>query len=192
MSDSNCTKKLDSLFYESDTAYIGAKSKEPGHQGMGTTKQPILTILSTGEENKYPYYLKLFPIPMDSSVNVKMCFQKGAELSKDRVLNTDGKSTYNCLKKDLTVFNVHVNYKEPNHRLYWLNIVIGNIQNQITGIYHGIAKRDLSLFLAEQEYRFNHRYTGAEMMNKIRKYFSTSYPCPRRVIVSTLNALMHV
>ena len=24
MSDSNCTKKLDSLFYESDTAYMGS------------------------------------------------------------------------------------------------------------------------------------------------------------------------
>jgi len=189
MSDSNCTKKLDSLFYESDTAYMGSKSKEPGHQGMGTTKQPFLAILSTGEENKYPHYLKLFPIPVDSSTNIKECFLKAAELSMDRTLNTDGKSTYNTLKDDLTVVNVHVDYKDPNHRLYWLNTVIGNIQNQIIGIYHGIAKRDLPLFLAEQEYRFNHRYTGSAMMDKICKYFSSSYPCPRRVISKILDAL---
>ena len=189
MSDSNSTKRLDSLFYESDTAYIGSKAKEPGHQGMGTTKQPFLTILSTGEENKYPHYVKLYPIPVDSSINIKTCFLKAAELSTDRTLNSDGKTTYNCLKDDLTVCNFHVDYKDPNHRLYWLNIVIGNIQNQIIGIYHGIAKRDLPLFLAEQEYRFNHRYTGSGMMDKVRKYFSSSYPCPRKVIAKILDAL---
>ena len=99
------------------------------------------------------------------------------------------KTTCNCLKDDLTVCNFHVDYKDPNHRLYWLNIVIGNIQNQIIGIYHGIAKRDLPLFLAEQEYRFNHRYTGSGMMDKVRKYFSSSYPCPRKVIAKILDAL---
>ena len=112
-----------------------------------------------------------------------------AEMSTDRTLNTDSKNTYNCLKDDLTVCNFHVDYKDPNHRLHWLNIVIGNIQNQIVGIYHGIAKRDLPLFLAAQEYRFNHRYTGSGMMDKVRKYFSSSYPCPRKVISKILDAL---
>ncbi|MBR4445476.1 MAG: hypothetical protein IKS37_06255, partial [Solobacterium sp.] len=57
----------------------------------------------------------------------------------------------------------------------------------ITGIYHGVSKRDLPLFLAEQEYRFNHRFTGQEIMNKIRGYLSSSYPCPKRSIISALN-----
>ena len=188
MRDSGNTWKLDDMFYESDTAYIGSKSKEPGHKGMGTTKQPFLAILSTGEENKYPHYLKLFPIPVDSSDNIKPYFQKAVVMSKDRILNTDGKTTYNCLKKDLTVFNYHVDYSEKDHRLYWLNIVIGNIQNQITGTYHGVSKRDLPLFLAEQEYRFNHRFTGQEMIDKISSYLTSSYPCPKRAIISALNA----
>ena len=43
MSDSNSTKRLDSLFYESDTAYIGSKAKEPGHRsGMGFRRQEFL------------------------------------------------------------------------------------------------------------------------------------------------------
>lgn len=190
MKDSNSTKKLDSLFYESDTAYIGAQSKEPGHRGMGTTKQPVLTILSTGEENKYPHFLKLFPIPVDSADNIKPCFLESVVLSAGRVLNTDGKSTYNCLKGDLKVFNVHVDYKDPNHRLYWLNVIIGNIQNNIVGIYHGIAKRDMPLFLSEQEYRFNHRFTGSEMMNKVHKYLSSSRPWPRKAIIKAINEAM--
>jgi len=188
MKESNDRHKLDSLFYESDTAYIGAKSKEPGHRGMGTTKQPFLAILSTGQENNYPHYLKMFPIPIDASVHIKPAFLESVVLSKDRVLNTDGKTTYNCLKEDLTVINQPIDYKDINHRLHWLNIVIGNVQNHIIGIYHGAAKRDLPLFLAEQEYRFNHRSTGAGMMRKIRKYLSLSFPCPRKAIIEALRA----
>ena len=31
--------------------------------------------------------------------------------------------------------------KKKDHRLLWLNIIIGNIKNNITGIYHGITKK---------------------------------------------------
>lgn len=37
-------------------------------------------------------------------------------------------------------------YDEEKHRLHWLNILIGDIKNNITGICHGITKRDLPLF----------------------------------------------
>ena len=40
--------------------------------------------------------------------------------------------------------------KKKDHRLLWLNIIIGNIKNNITGIYHGITKREMPLFLNEQ------------------------------------------
>ena len=98
--------------------------------------------------------MKLYPIPADSSIIIKTCFLMTAELSTDRTLNTDGKSTCNCLRKDLTVCNVHVDNKDPNHRLRWLNIVIGNIQNHIIGIYHGITKRDLPLCFKHISYYF--------------------------------------
>lgn len=38
MKDSNASHTLDSKFYEADVAYIGAKSKEGGHQGKGNAK----------------------------------------------------------------------------------------------------------------------------------------------------------
>ena len=53
--------------------------------------------------------------------------------------------------------------------MYWLNVLIGDIKNNITGIYHGVTKRDLPLFLNEREWRFNHDIL--ENQNKIQKYF---------------------
>ena len=63
-----------------------------------------------------------------------------------------------------------IDYSECNHRLYWLNIIVGNIKNTIAGIYQGVRKINLSLFFAEQEYRFNHRNIGNEVMFKVQEY----------------------
>ena len=91
------------------------------------------------------------------------------------------------MNTQIQVKNEKVNYEEKNHRLFWLNIIIGNIKNNITGIYHGVAKRDMPLFVNEQEYRFNHRYTGNNMLNKIKEYIQRSFPISHRQIVYILN-----
>lgn len=54
------------MFYEADTAYIGASSKGDHKQGMATDKQPFLAVLSTFQENRYPQYLKLYLVPKDT------------------------------------------------------------------------------------------------------------------------------
>lgn len=69
---------------------------------------------------------------------------------------------------------------ECNHLLYWLNIIVGNIKNTIAGIYHGVRKIDLPLFFAEQEYRFNHRNIGNEVMLKVQEYISLSHTITRK------------
>ena len=60
-------------------------------------------------------------------------------------------------------------------------------KNNITGIYHGFGKREMPLFLNEQEYRFNHRYTGKEMFNKVKEYLQISFPITHKQIVNVLD-----
>ena len=66
--------------------------------------------------------------------------------------------------------NEKVSYEEKNHRLLWLNIIIGNIKNNITGIYHGITKREIPLFLNEQKYIFNYGNMRKTVIDKIKEY----------------------
>ena len=80
-----------------------------------------------------------------------------------RTLNTDGKTTYYTLSDNLNLKSDKIIYNEEDHKLKWLNIIIGDIKNNITGIYHGVTKRDFPLFLNEQEWRFNHRYSGSNI-----------------------------
>ena len=81
-----------------------------------------------------------------------------------------------------------ISIKKDNHRLYWMNTIVGDIKNNIIGIYHGARKIDLPLFFGKQEYRFNHRNTGKQMMDKVAKYISNSHPMTRRQIANALNA----
>ena len=62
-----------------------------------------------------------------------------------------------------------------------------NFENNIKNIYKGVCKRDLSLLLAEQEYRFNHRYTGRHFMEKIAKYIRKSVPMTNQAIGKALD-----
>ena len=108
-------------------------------------------------------------------------------LSKDKVLNTGGKSTFNIMKDRIHVIHERIDYSECNHRLYCLNIIVGNIKNTIAGIYHGVRKIDLPLFFEEQEYLFNHRNTGNEVMLKIQEYISLSHTITRKQISLALD-----
>ena len=80
-----------------------------------------------------------------------------------------------------------VDYKEDDHRLYWLNIIISSIKNNITGIYRGISKRDMSLFMSEQEYRFNQRLSETTLMNNVFRYISNSKPMSKWSIIAQLD-----
>ncbi len=187
MAQSCSEKMLDSMFYEADVVYIGSKSNDENHQGCATEQQPFLMVLSTNGENKYPQYIKLHPIPVDNKFHIDNIITKSVKLSKKRKMNTDGKTTFNSIKDKINLNQEKILYHEDDHRMYWLNIIVGDIKNNITGIYHGVAKRDLPLFLNEQEWRFNHRYTGTNIMSKVRKYLQLSSPMPRRKIVTVLN-----
>ncbi|MBP3398752.1 MAG: IS1595 family transposase [Erysipelotrichaceae bacterium] len=187
MAKSNSEKILDSMFYEADTVYIGAKSKEEKHQGCGTEQQPFLAILTTAQENNIPLFIKLHVIPVDNSDFMNKIISKSVKLSPERTLNTDGKTTFYSLKDQINLQSEKINYEDKNHKLFWLNTIVANIQNNIVGIYRGIAKRDLPLFLNEQQWRFNHRNIGPNIMNKVAKYIVNSSPHPRRSIVTALN-----
>lgn len=185
MSLSNSEKLLNSLFYEADVFNIGAKSKN--NAGRASEQQSILGILSTDKGNNYPRFIKLRRINDYTGLSLKKNIEQCCILTHAALLNTDGEKGFNTLNKEIQVKNEKISYEEKNHRLLWLNIIIGNIKNNITGIYHGITKREMPLFLNEQEYRFNHRNMRKTVMDKIKKYLQKSFPISHRQIVYILN-----
>lgn len=54
--------------------------------------------------------------------------------------------------------------------MFRAHIIIGNIKSSITGIYHGITKREIPLFLNEQKYIFNYGNMRKTVIDKIKEY----------------------
>lgn len=185
MAQSNSERRLDSMFYESDVTYIGSKTTDG--KGMATEKQPFLILLSTQQENAFPLYIKTCPIPVDNQKYIETFMTKRMVLSKDRILNTDGKTTFQPLSNRIQLRSQKIRYEEKKHRLHWLNILWSNLKNQIQGVYHGVAKRSLPLFMQEQEWRFNRRNIGKQLMEKVQKYILHSSPMTEVVITYILD-----
>lgn len=76
-------------------------------------------MLSTKQENQYPLYIKLKEIDSDKGEIIYDFFKSMVIVDHSRILNTDGKTTYNSLKKDMIVKNEKIDYEENNHRLWF-------------------------------------------------------------------------
>ena len=185
MKNSNSKKFLDSNFYESDVAYTGAPSHN-GKRGLGTDKQPFLIVLSTEQENQYPCFVKMQEVATDSSKIVQEYFEKYVIMSKERKLNTDGKTTYNILKNRMEVNNEVIDYDNDNHRLYFLNKIISNLNSQLVDRFHGVAKRMLPLYYSEFEWRFNHR-SCKSILDKIKNYIMQSSIATQKMIRDSMD-----
>lgn len=102
------------------------------------------------------------PVTVYNSANVNEMFKSCVKMSHDRVLITYGKTTYNILKDRMTVVNQKVDYTDKHHRLKWLNTI-------------------------EQVYKYSHRKTERNMLNKFAKYLCSSSQCLERQSFSHWN-----
>ena len=113
--------------------------------------------LSTDAYNKYPRYMMLHFLPDHKAGPIKKFVSKHMVLSSDTVVSCDNDPSFKWLKNVADLKNAKVDYSDEDHKLYWLNVIASNFENNLKNIYRRITKRDLPLFLAEQTYRFNHR-----------------------------------
>ena len=81
---------------------------------MATEQQRIYAILSTSQENKYPEYIKLAVMRVDNQEFINRFTHMKAKLGKERKINTDGKSTFNILKDEITLKSEKIIYEEKN------------------------------------------------------------------------------
>lgn len=185
MAESNNAKTLKSKFYEIDILEVGGQ--HCGKRGKGSeNKQPTLLVLSTGEDNNYPQYVKLHPLPNYKGEPIENYLKDKCIFDPSTIINCDRDKAFFRLSKIATLENSVVDYSDVNHKLRWLNTFAGNIKVNIFHIYRSVKKRDLPLFLAEQEWRVNHRKTGKNVMNKVVDYLRKSYPITHKQITASV------
>jgi hypothetical protein len=75
-----------------------------------------------------------------------------------------------------------IDYDKENHRLYFLNKIISNLNQDLLHVYHGVSKRMSLLFY----WRFNHRKCRY-IMDKIKNYITQSKVVTRNMIRNSVD-----
>ena len=186
MADSNNDHILDSQFYEADIIEVGGRKKN-GQRGRAADKSQVLLVLATEQDNRYPTYMKLHVLPGHKAKPIEEYMTSHIVLDKTRTVTTDSDASFKWLNSYVNHQGDKVDYTKDDAKMYWLNIFASNFENNIKTIYHGVARRDLPLYLAEQEWRENHRYTGKYFMEKVHDYLMRCRPMTNREITDTLD-----
>ena len=90
------------------------------------------------------------------------------------------------LKNRIEVNNEVIDYDNDNHRLYFLNKIISNLNSQFIDRFHGVTKRMLPLYYSEFEWRFNHRNCKS-IMDKIKNYIMQSSIATWKMICDSMD-----
>jgi len=64
----------------------------------------------------------------------------------------------------------------------WINTMIGNVKNAITGTYHAIRANHLQRYLAEFCYRFNRRFQLKDMLPRFIYMAVRTPPMPQKLL----------
>lgn len=182
MQEDNNKNKLESMFIETDVAYIGGVSKN-GKRGLGTDKVPFLLALATQCEDHYPMKIRITQVKSENKIEIESFFDKVVSKKDKIIVKSDGKTSFNILKKWYDVKSKKINYSHNNHELKWLHIIISNIKSFVLGAFHGISKSWLYLHIEEFEWKFNHRNNGTTLMKYLQSALYNIPPHPRRCFI---------
>jgi transposase-like protein len=165
---------------EIDDAYIGGE-KTGGKRGRGS-------------ENKHPF---VAAVEKDDDKPMKISLRKVSGFTKKELKNwatrnlldgtlvaSDGFKCFNGIemagyphipiktgsgKKSCTIFK-------------WVNTILGNVKNSISGTYHLIRAKHIPRYLAEFEYKFNRRYNLKSLFTRLVIAAARTTPMPYRLL----------
>ena len=150
--EQNSFKKMTGTI-EADETYVGGKSRRIGKQTGLENKTPVVSLVQRNGE------VRSFVVPVVSASTLKKTLTE--HLSKNAKLMTDELRGYKGVGKQFKSHEV------VNHSKY--EYVRGNVTTNtvegffsilkrgINGIYHHVSQEHLHRYLAEFDFRYNHR-----------------------------------
>ena len=164
---------------EMDDAYLGG-ARSGGKTGRGSPgKKPIIVAVQTDEKGR-PQRIKLRRIPRFKRARVKTLARR--IIAPGSTVVTDG---YPCFHGVTDAGCAHVRIATGsgpraarNPAFRWVNTMLGNIKASLVGTYRAVRKKHIVRYLAEFEWRFNHRFDLAAMIPALARAALTTKPAP--------------
>jgi transposase-like protein len=138
---------------EADETWIGGKSRRLGHQTGLENKTPVVSLVQRNGE------VRSFIVPTVSAKTLKDVLLENINPSSH--LMTDELSAYRKIGKNFSSHDTvtHKNFEYVRGDAY-TNTVEGFfslLKRGINGVYHHVSKEHLHRYLAEFDFRYNHR-----------------------------------
>jgi transposase-like protein len=170
--------KLDGRI-EMDDAYLGGE-RGGGKSGRGSPgKKPIVVAVQTDEKGR-PSRIKLSRIARFKRQRVKSLVKRiivpGATVLTDGLACFRGVADAGCNHVAITTGSGRKAARHPAFK--WVNTMLGNIKSAITGTYRALRKKHMVRYLAEFEWRFNHRLDLAAMIPALGRAAINTKPAP--------------
>jgi len=148
---------------------------EPLKRGRGSQKKSKVLVMAesefvespkNGQKPKRVGYLKMKVIEdLKSETINKLVDSLANEASQ---VDTDDSTSYVDLKKYIPIHNSQVIPKEKvGEILPWVHIAISNAKRHLLNSYHNIKPEFLQNYLDEFCYKFNRRYFGEAIFNRL-------------------------
>ena len=162
---------------EMDDAYLGGQ-RSGGKTGRGSPgKKPIVVAVQASEDGR-PRRIKLRRIARFKRKRVKSIAKKiiaeGATVVTDGLKCFRGVADAGCRHVAMATGSGRKAARHPAFK--WVNTMLGNIKISIAGTYRAIRKKHMVRYLAEFEWRFNHRFDLAGMIPALARAAAQSKP----------------
>ncbi len=183
MKERNDNQPLSGVVQLDDVYWSGVR--HGASRGRGTkNKIPFVAAVSTNEEGH--------PIAMNMNVVKGFRLTEIAKWSKRHlqagsIVVSDGLTCFAAVKsadcEHFTIVTGGGPQSVTKKEFTWVNTMIGNVKNAMTGTYHAINPKHLPRYLAEFCYRFNRRFQLDDMLPRFAYVALRTPPMPLRFLV---------
>lgn len=167
---------------EIDDAYLGGE--RPGKRGRGAAgKVPFVAAVETRDDGR-PLYVQLRRVSGFTQAAIKR-YARAAIAPASHIVS-DGLACFRVFDQSIytheRIITGSGRASVENPAFNWVNTVLGNVKNAITGSLHAIRGTHAPRYLAEFEYRFNRRFNLPAMVERFTYVAMRTAPMPYRLL----------
>lgn len=136
------------------------------HDMVWLESTPVKEEPKKGQKPKTVSHIKMIVIPDEKAKTIDAVAARSIE--KDARLTTDDHRSYVHFKDMFTEHKSQViDPKDIGRVLPWVHIAIANAKTLLADMYHGIGPEFLQEYLNEFCYKFNRRYFGEDLFDRL-------------------------
>lgn len=152
-------------------------------RGKGSQRQQNVAVMAesvpledplTGKQSKYCGYVKMKALDSHKSTSIDETVKEN--IDQKAIVFSDKSNTYLNISDYVETVIMEKSSKETTKTtLQWVHIAISNAKRTFLGVYHKIKGKYLQLYLDEFCYKFNRRYFGERLFERVLTAIAFQY-----------------